>query len=129
MKIYLLNFKKYRGFFGLLKILSICLVIVLISSLLLHTHTDCFYVSTMAEENEKNLVIIDAGHGGEDPGAISKSGVYEKTLNLEIAKELGVMLAEKGFAVIYTRLDDKLLYTDEENIKGIRKQNIRILFS
>ncbi|MBE6645294.1 MAG: N-acetylmuramoyl-L-alanine amidase, partial [Ruminococcaceae bacterium] len=40
-------------------------------------------------ENEKNLVIIDAGHGGEDPGAIGKNGIYEKNLNLEIANLVG----------------------------------------
>ena len=86
MQIYLFNLKKYRGLFGFLRILTVCLVIVIISSLLLNTFAEPFYDSAMAEENENNLVIIDAGHGGEDPGAISQNGVYEKTLNLEIAK-------------------------------------------
>ena len=31
------------------------------------------------------------------------------------------MLEEKGYIIVYTRTDDRLLYTDEENIKGIRK--------
>ncbi|MBE6645004.1 MAG: hypothetical protein E7612_06475 [Ruminococcaceae bacterium] len=72
-------------------------------------------------ENEKNLVIIDAGHGGEDPGAIGKNGIYEKNLNLEIANLVGKTLSEKGFAVVYTRTEDKLLYSEEENVKGLRK--------
>ena len=66
-------------------------------------------------------VVIDAGHGGEDPGAIGRGNVYEKDLNLEIALCLGGLLEERGFAVAYTRVEDKLLYTEEENIKGIRK--------
>ena len=70
---------------------------------------------------DKKTVIIDAGHGGEDCGAIGKNGSYEKDLNLQVAYTLGEMLTEKGYAVIYTRTEDKLLYTDEENIKGIRK--------
>lgn len=65
--------------------------------------------------------VIDAGHGGEDCGAIGTSGVYEKDLNLDIALKLGEYLENSGFRVVYTRTDDKLLYTEEENIKGMRK--------
>ena len=43
------------------------------------------YIQALQEESEKNLVIIDAGHGGEDPGAVGCDGVYEKDLNLQIA--------------------------------------------
>ena len=121
MRIYLLNLRKFKGLLGFFKIVSISLVIVILSSFLLNTYADSLYASAMAEENDRNLVIIDAGHGGEDPGAISANGVYEKNLNLEIAMEIGERLTERGFAVVYTRLEDKLLYTEEENIKGIRK--------
>ena len=79
------------------------------------------YVSALHYESEKELIIIDAGHGGEDPGAISKSGIYEKNLNLDFALIIGALLSEQGYAVVYTRTTDKLLYTAEENIKGIRK--------
>ena len=63
---------------------------------------------------EKQTVIIDAGHGGEDCGAIGINGVYEKDLNLEVALLLGGMLSERGYAIIYTRTQDRLLYTEEE---------------
>lgn len=79
------------------------------------------YEVAALEETERKTIIIDAGHGGEDCGAIGVSGVYEKDLNLEIASMLGGLLTDEGYAVIYTRTDDRLLYTDEENIKGIRK--------
>lgn len=75
----------------------------------------------VAKIAEKNTVIIDAGHGGEDCGAIGVSGVYEKDLNLEVAMMVGELLTEQGYTVVYTRTDDKLLYTEAENIKGIRK--------
>ncbi len=67
------------------------------------------------------IIIIDAGHGGEDPGAVGVTGVLEKDLDLQIALEMGRMLEEKGYVVVYTRTDDRLLYTEEENIHGIRK--------
>ena len=69
----------------------------------------------------ENIVIIDAGHGGEDCGAIGVDGVYEKEINLQIAMTLGEMLMDEGYIVVYTRTDDRLLYKEEENIKGIRK--------
>ena len=70
---------------------------------------------------QEKIIIIDAGHGGEDPGAVGVTGVLEKDLDLQIALEMGRMLEEKGYVVVYTRTDDRLLYTEEENIHGIRK--------
>ncbi len=69
----------------------------------------------------ERMVIIDAGHGGEDSGAVGVGGVLEKDLNLQIALEIGRMLEEKGYVVVYTRTDDRLLYNEDENIYGIRK--------
>ena len=67
------------------------------------------------------VIVIDAGHGGEDSGAIGANGVYEKDLNLEIAGILGGYFEKAGYFVIQTRTTDALLYTEEENIKGMRK--------
>ena len=66
-------------------------------------------------------IVIDAGHGGEDPGAVGVSGVLEKDLNLAIAMEIGAALTERGYTVVYTRTEDKMLYSADENIKGFRK--------
>ena len=76
------------------------------------------YVDTMSRIP---IVILDAGHGGEDPGAIGYDGVYEKDLNLLICKLIREELTAQGYAVVMTREDDRLLYTEAENIKGIRK--------
>ena len=78
------------------------------------------FIST-ATDAVSSTVIIDAGHGGEDCGAIGTNGIYEKDLNLAIATKLGEYLESAGYNVIYTRTDDRLLYTEEENIKGMRK--------
>ena len=77
--------------------------------------------SVYAEADESLVIVIDAGHGGEDPGAVGVDGSYEKNINLEISMTLGEMLREKGYTVVYTRTEDKMLYKPEENIKGMRK--------
>lgn len=54
-------------------------------------------------------VVIDAGHGGKDPGAVSQDRrTYEKTLTLDIAKRLGEKISEgcPGVGVTYTRSSD-----------------------
>ena len=122
MKIVVFNLHKHRCLFYATKLVALVLVVVIVCCVLCGAYMRSdVYVQALKQESEKNLVIIDAGHGGEDPGAIGISGVYEKDLNLEIAFTLGEMLEERGFAVLYTRVDDKLLYTEAENIKGIRK--------
>lgn len=52
------------------------------------------------------LVLIDPGHGGKDPGAIGRSGVYEKNVTLATALELRRLLAAAGYRVQMTRASD-----------------------
>lgn len=57
--------------------------------------------------NEKNgkVIVIDPGHGGSDPGAVSAKGTKESLLNLQVALYLKEYLCEKGFEVVMTRGD------------------------
>lgn len=54
----------------------------------------------------KVVVVLDPGHGGEDPGAIGPSGLYEKTVVLAIARECKKILEGKGYKVHMTRNED-----------------------
>ena len=59
-------------------------------------------------------IVIDAGHGGKDPGAIGRRGTREKNIVLDIAKRLARMLKEKSdIKVILTRKGDYFLTLDE----------------
>lgn len=51
-------------------------------------------------------IVIDAGHGGNDPGATGKSGLKEKEVTLDIAKRLAALLRAAGVTVVMTRSDD-----------------------
>ena len=71
-------------------------------------------------------VILDAGHGGEDPGAVSDySGIKEKDINLAIAKKVQSLLSSQNVSVKMTREEDKLEYTPETtNIVQKRRQDL-----
>lgn len=77
--------------------------------------------ATAAEAGQipRVCVILDAGHGGEDGGAVSCTGAAEKSLNLSIVGVLGDMLTACGVDVIYTRTDDNGLY--DGAVAGHRK--------
>jgi len=54
-------------------------------------------------------VVIDAGHGGHDSGAVGPRGVQEKDVALAIAEKLGPILESQGLEVVYTRASDRFL--------------------
>ena len=66
-------------------------------------------------------VVLDAGHGGEDGGAISQSALYEKDLNLAVATDLCHLLEANGIKVVMTRTDDTLLYDRTVDYVGRKK--------
>lgn len=72
----------------------------------------------------KRIVVLDAGHGGEDGGAVGRSAsgdVYEKDLNLNIAQSLRDLLESDGITVIMTRNEDVLLYDRNVDFHGRKK--------
>ncbi|UWX57690.1 N-acetylmuramoyl-L-alanine amidase [Chlorobaculum sp. MV4-Y] len=58
-----------------------------------------------------DAVVIDAGHGGKDPGAIGTQGTREKDVVLNIARDLGMFIRQKwpDVKVIYTRKEDRFI--------------------
>ncbi|HEV7487821.1 MAG TPA: N-acetylmuramoyl-L-alanine amidase [Thermoanaerobaculia bacterium] len=66
-------------------------------------------VSASAFPLSVRRVVLDAGHGGTDPGASSISNVSEKEITLDIQKRLGALLRQNGFEVIATRDNDRLI--------------------
>lgn len=62
-------------------------------------------------------IIIDAGHGGPDPGKVSDTGTLEKDINLNIALHLKEMLENQDINVIMIREEDKDLATDTKKRK------------
>ena len=69
-----------------------------------------FTLPTQAQKakNKPFTLVIDAGHGGKDPGAVGRLGTKEKHINLSVAKSFGKSVAKKypEIKIIYTRSTD-----------------------
>lgn len=63
------------------------------------------------------VVVIDSGHGGNDPGKIGVDGSLEKDINLQIAKKLKAYLEASDVKVVMTREDDRGLYQESDRNK------------
>ena len=79
--------------------------------------------------NRDIIIAIDAGHGGEDPGAIGHGGIYEKKVVMSIAKKLAAYLKkEKGFQAKLIRTGDYYIGL-RERTKRARKSNADLFIS
>ena len=122
MKIVVLDFCKKRMSTAIVSILLVSVILIACSiGVVTQLFRDELYFESADAIPYDKIIVLDAGHGGEDPGAIGVTGVYEKDLNLQLVLQIGNILEEKGYIVVYTRTEDKLLYNEDQNIKGIRK--------
>jgi len=72
---------------------------------------------------QKRVVVLDAGHGGHDPGAIGFKGIKEKDINLAIVLKLAKFLEEDGrFRVVLTRRDDSFVPLQERADIALRNK-------
>lgn len=79
-------------------------------------------ISTNATPITNKTVIIDAGHGKPDEGAVGFNGTTEQAINLKIALKLQKLVEQSGGKVILTRSDENGIYSND--VKGIRKWKI-----
>ena len=79
-----------------------------------------------AFSGKENVIVIDAGHGGADPGKVGVSGVLEKDINLAIAKKLQSRLEQDGVRVVMTRDTDAGLYSEGATNKKREDMEARV---
>lgn len=96
---------------------------ILASALSLETSANVIPVNFMAKDR---LVVIDPGHGGAQPGAISPNGIKEKDVNLEISLKLQAALKNAGYNVLMTREGDTTL--DNYERANFANRNLASLF-
>ena len=77
-------------------------------------------------QEERPCVVIDAGHGGADPGKVSVDGSLEKDINLQIALKLQKFLQMQDIDVILTRESDAGLYDENASNKKVQDMKNRV---
>lgn len=79
-------------------------------------------LTSSGDISESNIILLDAGHGGEDGGAIGVGGIIEKDINLSITLKTAEFLEFLGYKVEFTRETDKM--TCDEGLKGQRERKV-----
>ena len=75
--------------------------------------------------DELPVIIIDAGHGGEDGGAVGADGTCEKDVNLEISLKLNDILSIFGYKTHLIRTTDTAIHTEGDTIRQRKVSDIR----
>ena len=115
---------------GQYRLLSMALTALLLAAMFFVGRGAAAYVAgsgiKAGEEREKLLVVIDAGHGGDDPGKVGINGVYEKDLNLQIAGLVKLFLEANDVEVVMTRDSDQGLHDADASNKKVQDMKRRI---
>ena len=101
------------------QILGKVMTFLLLVSMLLVVKESAAYVNVLTQKEivqTQKTIVIDPGHGGNDPGKVGINQALEKDVNLEIALKLKKYLEQQDIHVVMTRQEDKGLYeeTDKE---------------
>lgn len=83
-------------------------------------------VAEIAPSLQKRTIVIDAGHGGNDPGKVGVNNAYEKDINLQIAKKVKRYLEANDMNVIMIREEDKGLYEEGASNKKVQDMKARV---
>ena len=107
---------------GIKIVIAILTAFLIILSAMLYL---TFMANSSAAETSSNpfmqkTIIVDAGHGGDDGGAIGIDGTVEKDINLDVALKLEKILKFYGFNVIMTRTQDVM--TCDDGLDSLRKR-------
>ncbi len=115
------------------KILGIVMAVILLVSMYFVARESAAYVnadkvlSGKSKGNPEEIcVVIDAGHGGTDPGKVGINGVLEKDLNLKIANLVKKFLEAQDIKVVMTRTDEGGLYDANASNKKVQDMKRRI---
>lgn len=112
--------EKRRAYFfvGLTAVFALALTVMLYVTFSANNRAN----EALSNRVYQSTVIVDAGHGGEDGGAVGIDGTNEKDINLDIALKLEKILSFYGFNVIMTRTEDVM--TCDEGLSTLRERKV-----
>lgn len=77
---------------------------------------------TSSQTQDTPLIVLDAGHGGQDGGAVAKDGTQEQYINLDITLKLNEILTKDGYRTLLTRTDNNSIH--DADAKTTREQKV-----
>ncbi len=109
------------------EVVEIIVVAILLLSMFLLSYKASEYVNSTHVETQKNrTIVLDAGHGGDDPGKIGVNGAVEKDINLAVTKRVQSLLEANDITVIMTREDDDGMYDRTASNKKVQDMRKRL---
>lgn len=108
------------------KIMELIFALAVLAGLLFAGDKVRTYVSVQQENVRRNLVVLDPGHGGRDPGKVGVQGEQEKDINLAISLKVKERLEKDGMEVVMTREKDVMLADEDASNKKLEDLNNRI---
>lgn len=110
------------------RLLSAVLVVLLLASAVYIGKETLFYTAgkNVRVGEKGKCVVIDAGHGGDDPGKVGINGAKEKDINLVIAEKVKKYLEANDIHVVMTREADEGLYDSGASNKKVQDMKKRI---
>ena len=97
--------------------IELCMTLLLLLGMIIVSRKLSQLVTSENVQAGKDIVVIDAGHGGHDPGKVGVNNALEKDINLQIAQKVKTHLEKNGIQVIMTREDDVMEDTKLEDMK------------
>lgn len=112
------SFEKKKKLIGMIFVFSLLMCITLIFA--------AYSKESKDDSPDAATVILDAGHGGEDGGAVGIDGIVEKNINLSVTLKLKDLLEVAGYNVILTRDKDNSIYDDQaESLRSKKRSDLR----
>jgi N-acetylmuramoyl-L-alanine amidase len=108
------------------KYTSTIMALLLLCSMALLSREAAQYASSRSLLQKGYTVVIDSGHGGNDPGKIAADGTLEKDLNLAVALKLQTYLEAADINVVMTRTTDAGLYDENSSNKKAQDMKNRV---
>lgn len=112
------------------RVLESIMACLLIIGMILVARESAQLVQTLHQvetvDSVKPVVVLDAGHGGIDPGKVGINGELEKDINLAIAQKVKRYLEQQDIEVIMTRQEDVGLYKESDSNKKVVDMKARL---
>lgn len=103
--------------------IELCMTLLLLVGMIIASQKLSQLVTSDEVETRSDVVVIDAGHGGDDPGKVGVNGALEKDINLQIAKKVEEYLEKNGIQVVMTREED----VAEESKRGDMEKRVALI--